>query len=104
MRDRRFEPRIACSAPVEIRNRDAQPPIAGGTLCDVSLSGARLRLDRPVPVLGAVDLLAKGCSLTGVVRYCGRGDLGYVVGVEFDGDSQQSAMALVRAVARDRQR
>jgi hypothetical protein len=51
---------------------------------DISLSGACLQNEKPVPLNTAVKITYPGGELTGKIRYCVYREIGYFLGVEFD--------------------
>ena len=84
--DRRVEPRMLCADLVDIRWKDQ----AGRTrhyvanLEDISLSGACLQVERPVP-LGTTMLISyPNGELKGKVKYCVFREIGYFLGIEFE--------------------
>ena len=86
MMDKRFEPRMLCADLVDIRWKDQ----AGRTrhivanLEDISLSGACLQVERPVP-LGTIMLISyPNGELKGKVKYCVFREIGYFLGIEFE--------------------
>lgn len=50
---------------------------------DISLSGACLQLDQPIPLKAIVRISYPKGHLTGKVRYCVYREIGYFLGVEF---------------------
>jgi hypothetical protein len=51
---------------------------------DISLSGACLQVDRPVPLGSPIHISYPTGELKGVVKYCVFRDIGYFLGVEFE--------------------
>jgi PilZ domain len=51
---------------------------------DISLSGACLQIERPVPLGCTVRITYPNGELTGRVKYCVFREIGYFLGVEFD--------------------
>lgn len=92
MLDRRFEPRMLCADLVDVQWRDQSGRRRRGVanLEDISLCGACLQVDRPIP-LGTVFRISypKG-ELSGKVKYCVFREIGYFLGVEFDPGSRWS--------------
>ena len=87
MGDRRFEKRHAASEPVEIvwpAEGESNTHQAVGTLRDVSRSGARLYLEKPVPLNTSLRATIRGVALTATVRSCTRKAPFFVIGIEFD--------------------
>lgn len=71
---------------VELQWTDAtqQTVRAAGMLADLSPSGARLHLDRPVPVNTALRLVLANQGKTGTVRFCTKRIRGYAIGIQFE--------------------
>jgi hypothetical protein len=86
MRDRRIEPRMLCADLVEIQWRDqtGRRRRAMANLEDISLSGACLQVERPIPLGCAVRLAYPSGELAGAVKYCVFREIGYFLGVEFE--------------------
>ena len=57
---------------------------------DISVSGACLQVDRPIPLGTSVYVSYPNGELNGVVKYCIFREIGYFLGVEFDSDSRWS--------------
>jgi hypothetical protein len=88
MQDRRVEPRLLCAELLDIRWKDktGRGRRVVGNLEDISITGACLQLESPIPLHMKVTLMHPTGDLTGVVRYCVFRDIGYFVGVQFDPD------------------
>src|SRR5438874_775088 len=86
MLDRRVEPRMLCADLVDIQWKDPNARSRRGVanLEDISLSGAYLQVDRPVPLGTALHITYPNGQLTGTVKYCVFREIGYFLGVEFD--------------------
>jgi hypothetical protein len=86
MLDRRIEPRMLCADLVDFQWRDANGRKKRGVanLEDISLSGACLQVDRPVPLGSEVHISYPRGTLKGVVKYCVFRDIGYFLGIEFE--------------------
>jgi hypothetical protein len=86
MRERRIEPRMLCADLVEIQWRDqtGRRRRAMANLEDISLSGACLQVERPIPLGSAVRLSYPSGELAGAVKYCIFREIGYFLGVEFE--------------------
>lgn len=86
MRDRRIEPRMLCADLVEIQWRDqtGRRRRAMANLEDISLSGACLQVERPIPLGCAVRVAYPSGELAGAVKYCIFREIGYFLGVEFE--------------------
>ena len=82
----RFEPRHMCSDLVKVRLHDgADPEEFVANLEDISPSGACLLLEAALPDGASIEVISSTCRLKGKVRYCRFVEIGYVVGVAFDG-------------------
>ena len=57
---------------------------------DISLSGACLQVDRPVPLGTPVRMTYPNGELLGKVKYCVYREIGYFLGVEFEAGSRWS--------------
>lgn len=86
MLERRVEPRMLCADLVDILWKDQAGKSVRGVanLEDISLSGACLQVDRPVPLHSQLKIVYPAGELTGKVRYCVFREIGYFLGVEFD--------------------
>lgn len=86
MLEQRAETRMLCADLVELRWKDP----AGATrrvvvnLEDISLAGACVQLERPIPLGVRVRIQHKTGNLEGTVRYCVFREIGYFVGIAFD--------------------
>ena len=85
MLDRRIEPRMLCADLVDIQWRDQAGRNRRGVanLEDISLSGACLQVERPVPLGSAIRMSYPSGELSGLVKYCVFREIGYFLGVEF---------------------
>ena len=90
MQDRRLERRDDASEPVEVSwTSDTEvEQTCAGTLRDVSKSGARIRLDRPIRLKTAVKITVRDKEIRARVLSCVRVQSEFRVGVEFDPESQ----------------
>jgi hypothetical protein len=90
MGDRRFDARLALTENVELQWRGALGPDvrSSGLMLDLSMSGARIRLDRPVAMKTAVTVIVKGREIPATVRYCIRAKTAFIAGVEFQPEYQ----------------
>ncbi|MGD0616570.1 MAG: PilZ domain-containing protein [Bryobacteraceae bacterium] len=86
MVDRRVEPRLLCSDLVDFewRDKSGRTKRCIANLEDISLSGACLQLDRPIPLGSPMRITYPKGELIGAVRYCVFREIGYFLGVEFD--------------------
>ena len=86
MLNRRIEPRMLCADLVDIQWRDqnnrSRRDVAN--LEDISLSGACLQVERPVPLGCLIRITYPSGELSGRVKYCVFREIGYFLGVEFD--------------------
>ncbi|HWZ30686.1 MAG TPA: PilZ domain-containing protein [Bryobacteraceae bacterium] len=90
MRDRRFEPRHPTYENIEIgwagdAGVDQKCP---GVLRDLSRSGARIQLDRPIRLQTPLRIGIRDMELRGRVASCVLVESTYMVGVEFDPEFQ----------------
>jgi hypothetical protein len=92
MLDRRFEPRLLCADMVDVcwKDKGGRARKSVANLEDISLSGACLQLDGPIPLQTPVRIAHAKGELAGIVRYCVFRDIGYFIGVEFESDSRWS--------------
>lgn len=86
MMDRRVEPRMLCADLVDVQWRDQVGRTRRGVanLEDISLSGACLQVDRPVPLGTAFRISYPNGELMGKVKYCVFREIGYFLGIEFE--------------------
>ncbi len=86
MFDRRVEPRMLCADMVDVQWKDQAGRVRKGVanLEDISLSGACLQFDQPIPLQTDLRINYPKGELTGKVRYCVYREIGYFIGVEFE--------------------
>lgn len=86
MFDRRIEARMLCADMVDVHWKDKTGRMRKGVanLEDISLSGACLQFDQPVPLQTEVRISYPKGELLGKVRYCVYREIGYFLGIEFD--------------------
>jgi hypothetical protein len=86
MLDRRIEPRMLCADMVDVQWRDKTGRIRKGiaNLEDISLSGACLQVDQPIPLQTPLRINYPKGELLGTVRYCVYREIGYFLGIEFE--------------------
>jgi len=86
MLDRRLETRMLCADLIDVHWKDnsGRTRKAVANLEDISLSGACLQLDHPVPRETLLKIDHPKSALEGRVRYCVYRDIGYFVGVQFE--------------------
>jgi len=92
MLDRRIEPRMLCADLVDIQWKDPTGRTRRGVanLEDISLSGACLQVDRPVPLNTVLRISYPNGELLGIVKYCVFREIGYFLGIEFEPGSRWS--------------
>ena len=86
MMNRRVEPRLLCADLVDVQWKDQTGRIRRGVanLEDISLSGACLQVERPVPLGTPFRITYPNGLLSGKVKYCVYREIGYFLGVEFE--------------------
>jgi hypothetical protein len=86
MYNRRAETRLMCADLVDVQWKDKGGRMrrAVANLEDISLSGACVQVDSPVPLQTIVRVSFPRGELQGRVRYCVYRDIGYFLGVEFE--------------------
>src|SRR6202521_2507017 len=92
MLDRRVETRLLCADLVDVQWKDPSGRLRRGVanLEDISLSGACLQVDRPVPLGTDFRITYPNGRLNGKVKYCVFREIGYFLGVELEPGSQRS--------------
>lgn len=92
MMDRRIEARLLCADLVDIQWRDPNKRSRRGVanLEDISLSGACIQVERPVPLGSEIRITYPSGELAGRVKYCVFREIGYFLGVEFDASNRWS--------------
>ena len=66
------------------RSSNGRKHRAVANLEDISLSGACLQLDEPIPVYSVVRISHPTGCFEGTVRYCVYREIGYFVGLQFE--------------------
>jgi hypothetical protein len=86
MLDRRVEPRMLCADLVDVHWKDqaGRSRHSVANLEDISLSGACLQVDKPVPLGTPMRIGYPNGELTGKVKYCVFREIGYFLGIEFE--------------------
>lgn len=86
MQDRRIEPRMLCAdlVKVEWRDESGRSRKSVANLEDISLSGACLQLDDPIPLHTTLRIRHSRVAFLGTTRYCVYREIGYFIGVQFD--------------------
>jgi hypothetical protein len=92
MNDRRVDPRLLCADLVEIeyKDRTGRRRTEAVNLEDISSSGACLQMEIPIAAGTAVKIKHGKGLLAGRIRYCVFREIGYFVGVEFEGGEKWS--------------
>ncbi len=92
MQNRRAEPRMLCADLVDIQWKDKSGKTrrAVANLEDISLSGACVQVDMPVPLETKLRISYPKGELRGRVCYCVYREIGYFLGVEFEPGSRWS--------------
>jgi hypothetical protein len=92
MIERRYEPRMLCADLVNIDWVDDCGPARHtvANLEDISVSGACIQVEGPIPLRASLRIACGRGELCGVVRYCVFREIGYFIGVEFAPDSKWS--------------
>ena len=92
MIDRRLEPRLLCADIVALSWKDKGGRVRkiNVNLEDISLSGACVQVDSPLPLGTSVRMAYDKGELTGFVKYCVFREIGYFIGIEFDSGSRWS--------------
>ncbi len=86
MMDRRVDHRLLCADLVDVQWKDVTGRLRRGVanLEDISISGACLQVDRPIPLGTTYKISYPNGLLAGTVKYCVFREIGYFLGVEFD--------------------
>lgn len=86
MKDRRSEPRLLCADLVDVRWRDNTGKMkrAVANLEDISISGACVQTDIPLPAGAVVRVSYPRGQFVGTVRHCQFKEIGYFTGIQFD--------------------
>ena len=91
MRERRSEVRLLCADMVEVSWRNqGRSRRATALLEDISASGACLQLETAVPCGVEICWECPSQKFVGRVRYCTYREIGFFVGVEFEGGTRWS--------------
>jgi PilZ domain len=83
---------MLCADMVDVQWKDQAGHLRKGVanLEDISLSGACLQFDQPIPLQTDVRIAYPKGELSGKVRYCVYREIGYFIGVEFEPGCQWS--------------
>jgi hypothetical protein len=90
--DRRDQTRRDVNVPVELRWHDAAgaDQHCAGKMRDVSRSGAQFQMARPIPLGATVELAAGEHQLSARVRFCVRAGSAFLIGVQFQTESDSA--------------
>jgi hypothetical protein len=91
MRDRRFDFRqLLLNDKVKLQWAGPTGTLSHciGTLCDLSISGVRIKVDFPIQAQTPVGVTVRGKELRGKVQYCTRDQTKYLIGLELRPDSR----------------
>ena len=91
MRNRRFDSRqelLDDKVELQWSEPAGTPSQCAGTLCDLSASGVRIKVDHPIRVQTRVGLTYRGKELHGKVQYCTRTETKFMVGLAFGMESR----------------
>src|SRR3982751_4354857 len=86
MQNRRVETRMLCADLVDVRWKDksGRTRRTVANLEDISLSGACVQVDLPIPLQTTLQISYPKGELQGRVCYCIYREIGYFLGVEFE--------------------
>jgi hypothetical protein len=86
MQNRRVETRMLCADLVDVKWKDRTGKLRRtiANLEDISLSGACVQMDQPVPLQTTLQIAYPKGELQGRVCYCIYREIGYFLGIEFD--------------------
>jgi hypothetical protein len=86
MQNRRAEPRMLCADLVDVQWLDKTGRVrrAIANLEDISISGACVQVDTPIPLQTTLRISYPKGELQGRVCYCVYREIGYFLGVEFE--------------------
>src|ERR1700691_5524609 len=86
MLDRRIEPRLLCADLVDVKWKDQTGRVrrSVANLEDISLSGACLQVERPVPLATPYRIIYPQGLSSGKVNYCVFREIGSFLGMKFE--------------------
>jgi hypothetical protein len=86
MFERRIEMRMLCADLVDLQWKDksGRNRRSIANLEDISMSGACLQVERPIPLGTDLRMTYPKGELAGIVKYCVFREIGYFLGVEFE--------------------
>jgi hypothetical protein len=92
MYNRRAEPRMLCADLVDVQWKDkhGRTRRAVANLEDISISGACVQVDAPIPLQTSLRIAYPNGALQGRVCYCVFREIGYFLGIEFESGSKWS--------------
>jgi len=92
MLETRVEPRLLCADMVCLswKDKSGRTRKSVVNLEDISLCGACLQVDVPLPLGTTVRITHDKGELSGFVKYCVFREIGYFLGIEFDPGSRWS--------------
>jgi hypothetical protein len=92
MHNRRAEPRMLCADLVDVQWKDKNGRVRRvvANLEDISLSGACVQVDAPIPLETTLRISYPKGELQGKVCYCVFREIGYFLGIEFEPGFQWS--------------
>ncbi|MDX1980170.1 MAG: PilZ domain-containing protein [Bryobacteraceae bacterium] len=92
MNERRLQPRMLCADLVKVqwRNEKNRVKRVVANLEDISLQGACLQLEEPIPLNVMVKIVVPNGQMVGKCRYCVYREIGYFIGIEFEADANWS--------------
>jgi len=86
MYNRRAETRLLCADLVDVlwKDKGGRTRRTVANLEDISISGACIQVDQPVPLQTILKMSFPKGELQGRVRYCVFREIGYFLGIEFE--------------------
>jgi hypothetical protein len=86
MQNRRVEPRMLCADLVDVqwKDKNGRTRRTVANLEDISLSGACVQVDLPIPLQTTLRISYPKGELQGKVCYCVYREIGYFLGIEFE--------------------
>jgi len=86
MEERRLEARLLCADLIDVHwtDKSGRSHTALANLEDISISGACLQMDMPVPHETILRMAHPKTEFAGRVRYCVCRETGYFLGVQFE--------------------
>jgi hypothetical protein len=98
MSDRRLDSRWTADVSVELQWQDISGATlrATGVIQDLSASGVRILVHRPIRVQAPVAIMVEGKELQAMVRYCIRTRTEFMVGIKFRPEQQGVLRSLLK--------